>query len=85
MNNNIQRILSNNVKTRITCPEPNCNEDYLGEIGRIIIERTTDHCRKDEQSHLLKHALISNHPVTDLKDLKVIEKNYHGNKYKRNI
>ena len=30
------------------CPEPNCNENYLGETGRIIIERTADHCRIDK-------------------------------------
>ena len=65
------------------CPEPNCNENYLGETG--IIEKTADHCGKDKQSHLLKHALISNHPVVDLKDFKVIDVNYHGNKYKRKI
>ena len=67
------------------CAEPNCDKDYLGETGRRIIERAADHCRKDKQSHLLKHALISNHPVVDLKDLKIIDKNYHGNKYKRKI
>ena len=114
MNNNIQRILPSNMKTRIRytgrklgtkfqiknltknqhehdlmyyskCRERNCNEDYLGETGRSIIERTADHCGKDKQSHLLKHALISSHPVVDLKDLKVIGKNYYGNKYKRKI
>ena len=57
--------------------------NVLGETGRIIINRTTDHCGKDKQSHLLKHALISNHPVVDLKDLKIIDKNYHGNKNNR--
>ena len=67
------------------CPEPNCNEDYLGETGKRRIERTSDHCGKDKQSHLLKHALISSHPVVDLKDLKAIDKNYHGNKYKRKM
>ena len=67
------------------CPEPNCDKDYLGETGRIIIERAADHCGKDKQSHLLKHALISNHPVVDLKDLTSINKNYHGNKYNRKI
>ena len=40
---------------------------------------------KVKQSHLLKHALISNRPVVDLKDLKIIDKNYHGNKYKSKI
>ena len=44
-----------------------------------------DHCGKDKQSHLLKYVLISNHPVVDLKDLKVIAKNYRGNKYNRKI
>ena len=114
MNNNIQQILLNNFKTRITytgkklvtefkvdnlaknqhehdlkyyskCLEPNCNKDYLGETGRMIIERTADHFGKENKSHLLKHAVISNHPVVDLKDLKVIENNYLGNKYKRKI
>ena len=92
MNNNIQRILPNNVKTRITytgrklvtkfqikdltknqhehdliyyskCPETNCDKDYLSETGRRLIERAADHCGKDKQSHLLKHALISNHQL----------------------
>ena len=67
------------------CQKPICNEDYLGETGRIIMERTADHCGKDKQSHLLKHGLISNHSVVDLKDLKVIDKNYYRNKYKRKI
>ena len=49
------------------------------------MERTAGHCRKDKQSHLDKHALISNHPVVDLKDLKIVDKNYPGNKYKRKI
>ena len=49
----------------------------------MIIERAADHCGKDKQSHLLKHALISNYPVVDLKHLTSIDKNYHGNKYKR--
>ena len=40
---------------------------------------------KDKQSHLLKHAIISNQPVVDVKDLKIIDKNYHENKYKRKI
>ena len=57
----------------------------MGETGRIIIERTADHDGEDKQYHLVKHALIVNHSVVDLKDLKVIDKNYHGNKYNRKI
>ena len=105
MNNNMQQILPNNVKTRITytgrnlgtkfqikdltknqhehdliyyskCPEPNFDKNYLDETGRRIIERAADHPGKDKKSHLLKHALTSNHPVVDLKDHKIIDKNY---------
>ena len=65
------------------CPEPNCNGDCLGKTGKRIIERTAVHSGKDKQSHLLRHALIRNHHVVDLKDLKLIDKNYHGNRYKR--
>ena len=43
------------------CPEQTCNEDYLGETGRRIIERSADHCSKDKQSHLLRHALNRNY------------------------
>ena len=67
------------------CPEPNCNEDCLGKTGKRIIERTAVHSEKDKQSHLLKHSLIRNHPIVDFKDPKLIDKNYHGNRYNRKI
>ena len=52
------------------CPEPTCKEeDYLVETGRSIIERSADHCGKDKQSHLLRHALNSNHKTVNLQDL----------------
>ena len=52
--------------------EPNCDNDYLGETGRII-QSAADHFERDKRSHLLTHALISNQ-VVDLEDLKVTEK-----------
>ena len=67
------------------CPERNCEKDYLGETRRRMIERAADHCGKDKLSHLLKHVLISNYLVVDLKDLKISDKNYHGNKCKRKV
>ena len=67
------------------CPEPTCNEAYLGETGRRIIERSADHCGKDKQPHLLRHALNSNHKTVDLKDFKIIDSSYHNNRFKRKI
>ena len=64
-------------------PESNYNEDYLGETRKRRIQRTADHCGKDKQSHVLKHALMNHCPVVDLIDLKVINKTYHGNNQKR--
>ena len=67
------------------CPEPTSTEDYLGETGRRIIERSADHCGKDKQSHLLRHALNNNHKTVDLKDFKIIDSSYHNNRFKRKI
>ena len=65
-------------------PEPTCHEDYLGETGRII-ERSTDHCGKDKQSHLLRHALNNNHKTVDLKDFKIIDSSCRNIRFKRKI
>ena len=67
------------------CPEPICNQDYLGKTGRRIIERSAYHCGKDKQSHLLRHALNNNHKTVDLKDFKIIDSSYHNNRFKRKI
>ena len=67
------------------CPEPTCKEDCLGETGRRIIERSADHCGKDKQSHLLRHALNSNHKTVDVKDFKIIDSSCHNNRFKRKI
>ena len=67
------------------CPELTCNEDYLGKTGRRIIERSADHCGKDKQSDLLRHALNNNHKTVDLTDFKIIDSTYHNNRFKRKI
>ena len=40
-------------------------QDYLGETGCRIIERTADHSGKDQHSHLFKHACNENHKHID--------------------
>ena len=58
--------------------------DYLGETGKRIMEKLADK-DKDEQSHLLRHALNSNHKTVDLKDLKIVDSSYHKNRFSRKI
>ena len=67
------------------CPEPTCNEDYLRETGKRIIERSAEHCGKDKQSHLLRHALNNNHKTIDLKNFKITDSSYHNNRLKTKI
>ena len=69
----------------VKCPDQSCNQDYLGETGHRIIERTADHCDKDKHSHLLKHACNENHKHIDLDNRKVIYSGYHNNRFKRKI
>ena len=67
------------------CPKTNCNGNYLGETGKRITEKSADHCGKDKQLHLLRHALNNNHRKVDLKDIKIINPSYHNNRFKRKI
>ena len=57
----------------IKCPDQSCSQDYLGETGRRIIERTADHSGKDKHSDLFKHACNDNHKHIDLDNIKVID------------
>ena len=67
------------------CPEPSSTEEYLGETGRRIIERTADHAGEDKQSHLLEQALTRNHQHVDLGNKEIIDSNFHKNKLKLKI
>ena len=49
-----------------------------------MIVRATDHNRRDQQSHLLKHARETKHRRVWMKDFKVIGKGYKS-KFKRKI
>ena len=57
----------------VKCPDQSSNQDYLGETGRKIIERTSDDSGKDKYSHLFKHACNENYKHVDLDNIKVID------------
>ena len=69
----------------VKCPDESCNQDYLGESGRGIIERTDDHSGKDKHSHLFNHAYNENHKHIDLDNIKVFDSGYHNKRFKRKI
>ena len=66
-----------------TCLETTCNDNYIGEAKRQIVERVKDHNGRDFNSHVLKHALENNHQHVSEKDFKIIGNGFGGNNKKR--
>ena len=67
----------------VKCPE--CQEDYIGEIGRRLHERICDHSGKDSKSHMLKHSLESKHKQVSFEDFRILRNGYTNSKIKRKI
>ena len=68
-----------------TCPETTCNDNYINEAKRRILDRVKDHNGRDFKSHLLKHALENNHQHVSEKDFKTIGNGFRGNNKKRKV
>ena len=81
----INEKYKHNIIYYIKCPEASCTEDYLGETGHKIIEEIAHDAGKDNQSHLLKHALTRNHQHVDTGNMKIIDSSFHNNKLKQKI
>ena len=67
-------------------------QDYLGETGHRITERTADHSGKDKHSYLFEHACNENHKHIKLLILvainyliKYITINHRGNMIETDI
>ena len=69
----------------VKCPDQSCNEEYLGETGRRINERTAEYSGKDNYLHLFEHACNENHKHIDLYNIKINDSGYHNNRFKRKI
>ena len=67
----------------VKCPE--CQEDYIGEIGRRLHERICDHSGKDSKSHMLKHSLENNHKKVSFEDFCITQNDYTNSKFKQKI
>ena len=57
-----------------------CNQDYICETGRRIIEQTADH-----NGQHFKHGCIGNHKQVDSGNIKVIDSGYYNSKFERKI
>ena len=63
---------------------PDCPQNYIGETSRRLVERVDEHSRKDQNSHLLRHAKSSGHKNVCMDDFNVLGKNFK-NYYARKV
>ena len=67
----------------VKCPK--CQNDYIGEIGRRLHERISDHSGKDSKSHMLIHSLENNHKHVSFEDFCILRNGYINSKFKQKI
>jgi len=56
----------------ISCPY--CDQKYIGETGRRIVERVKDHVGRDHKSHMGKHALETGLNEITMNNVKIVNK-----------
>ena len=64
----------------VKCPE--CQEDYIEEIGRRFHKRICDFNGKDSKSHMLKHSPENNHAQVSFEDFRIFRNSYTTSKIK---
>ena len=55
----------------VKCSE--CQEDYIGKIGRRPYEQIFDHSGKDSKSHMSKLSLKNNHKHVSFEDFPILQ------------
>ena len=75
----------NDLTYSVSCPDPTCGSQYIGETARRLNERIKEHSGRDNKSHMYKHTLDTGHPAVSQSDFKVLGQGYRNRKYKRKI
>ena len=52
------------------CSAPTCNDTYIGEVERRLMERIKDHSGRDKNSHLVKHSIETGHSSVTINVIK---------------
>ena len=66
-------------------PDLNCDETYIGDIGRRFSERIIDHSGRDDESHLYLHAEKMGHENVNIAHFEILSNGYKNNKLKRKL
>ena len=60
----------------------NCDETYIGEIGKRFSERIIDHSGRDDKSYLYEHAEKTGHENVNIDHFEILSNGYKNNKRK---
>ena len=84
---NIKDEISKNHKHdliyKAQCSDLNCDETYIGEIGRRFAERILDHSGCDDKSHLYVHTEKTGPENVNIDHFEILSNGYKNNKFKR--
>ena len=78
----ISKELKHDLIYKAQCPNLNCDETYIGEIGRRFSERIIDHSGCDDKSHLYEHAEKTGHGNVNIDHFEILSNGYRNNKFK---
>ena len=67
------------------CLDLNCDETYIGEIGRRFSERIVVHSGRNDNSHLYEHAEKTRHENVNIDHFEILSNGYKNNKFKRKL
>ena len=69
------------------CPigDLNCDDSYIGGIGRRVSERIIDRSGRDDKSHLLEDAEKIGPENVNIDHFEILSNGYKNNKFKRKL
>ena len=67
------------------CPDLNCDETYIGEIGRRLSERIIDHSGCHLYEHLYEHAEKTGHENVNIDHFEILSNGCKNNKFRRKL
>ena len=81
----IKKELEYDIVYHVNCPEESCEDSYIGESGRRLVQCVKDHNNRDNKFHLLKHSIDKRHSKIKSNKIKMVGQNYNNNKWKRKV
>ena len=74
-----------NITQQVKCPAENCQDNYIGESAKCVIENVKAHGGRDTKSRVLKHNIENEYVETTQKDFGIIARHFNNNRHKRKI